>query len=211
MSKTSDGIALKCVVIGDCGVGKTALLLSYTENILPTDEYVPAVYENRVEHVLVDGKVIRIALWDSSEVKDYSRLTPVVYPQTDVFLICFSLVSPDSYHHVFTKWLPEVQRHSPGTPIILAGTKLDLCDSETFMKFKDNKVFPITTEQALQMTKNINAEKYVECSALTQVGMKKVFDEVCRAYITKSYLKRSRKKEKYDKCYCMTNRYCALL
>lgn len=35
--------------------------------------------------------------------EDYDRLRPLSYPQTDVFLICFSLVSPPSFENVKTK------------------------------------------------------------------------------------------------------------
>jgi len=58
----------------------------------------------------------------------FFRLRPLSYPQTDVFLICFSLVSPASYENVRAKWFPEVSHHCPNTPVILVGTKLDLRD-----------------------------------------------------------------------------------
>ncbi len=35
--------------------------------------------------------------------EDYDRLRPLSYPQTDIFLICFSLVSPASYENVKAK------------------------------------------------------------------------------------------------------------
>ena len=41
--------------------------------------------------------------------------------QTDVFLICFSVVSPSSYENVTTKWNPEVKHHCPDAPILLVG------------------------------------------------------------------------------------------
>ena len=52
------------------------------------------------------------------------------YPQTDVFIICFSLVSPASFKNVEIKWSPEIKQHAPGVPIILVGTKLDLRDDK---------------------------------------------------------------------------------
>jgi len=58
--------------------------------------------------------------------EDYDRLRPLSYPQTDVFLICFSLINSSSYENVRAKWFPEITHHCPNTPIILVGTKLDL-------------------------------------------------------------------------------------
>ncbi len=41
--------------------------------------------------------------------------------QTDVFLICFSVVSPSSFENVTTKWYPEIKHHCPDAPILLIG------------------------------------------------------------------------------------------
>ena len=82
------------------------------------------------------------------------------------------------------QWFPEVSHHCPTTPIILVGTKLDLReDKETIEKLKEKKLSPITYAQALQMAKEISAVKYLECSALTQKGLKTVFDEAIRAVL----------------------------
>jgi hypothetical protein len=41
--------------------------------------------------------------------------------QTDVFLICFSVVSPSSHENVVTKWNPEIKHHCPDAPVIVVG------------------------------------------------------------------------------------------
>jgi GTPase SAR1 family protein len=48
------------------------------------------------------------------------------YGMTDVFLICFSVVSPASFDNVAVKWIPELRHHAPATPVILVGTMTDL-------------------------------------------------------------------------------------
>ena len=78
-----------------------------------------------------------------------------------------------------------MNHHAPGTPIILVGTKVDLRDDrETIEKLRERRMSPITYAQGLQMAKEISAVKYLECSALTQKGLKTVFDEAIRAVLS---------------------------
>ena len=100
------------------------------------------------------------------------RSFPVI-AQTDVFLICFSIISPASFENVRAKWYPEVSHHCPNTPVVLVGTKLDLRDDQDTNDLLAKKnLQPLTYAQGLQMAKEINAVKYLECSALTQKGLK---------------------------------------
>ncbi|ETO28616.1 RAC GTPase [Reticulomyxa filosa] len=146
---------------------------------------------------MVDGKPIQLGLWDTAGQEDYDRLRPLSYPQTDVFLVCFSVISRNSYDNVKTKvspWVPEIKHHVPTAPFLLVGTKMDLRnDAEVLKKVGD----PITTEQGQALAKEVGAHKYVECSALTQDGLKAVFDESIRFVCSNVKNKHVLNSEKY--------------
>ena len=62
-------------------------------------------------------------------------------------------------------------------PIILVGTKIDLKkDPDMLASLGQKHMRPVEFEQGLDVAKEIGAYKYLECSALTQLNLKSVFD-----------------------------------
>ena len=105
-------------------------------------------------------------------------MRPLSYPQTDVFLICYSIVDETSLENVKHKWSDEIKYHADGVPIILVGTKLDLrFDSDYVSKMEAQGKRLLTKEQGQEVANQIGAKLHLECSALTQQGLKEVFDK----------------------------------
>jgi len=181
---------IKSVIVGDGAVGKTCLLVSYTTNAFP-HEYIPTVFDNYSATVMVDGRPINLGLWDTAGQEDYDRLRPLSYPQTDVFILAFSILQPHSFQNIKTKWWPEVQHHAPDVPIILIGTKCDLRNDQTLIdSLKSRGMNVVKNEEGRQMAEDIGAAGYIECSALTQEGLKLVFDEAIKAALKDQASKR---------------------
>jgi small GTP-binding protein len=182
--------SIKSVVVGDGGVGKTCLLISYTTNTFPND-YIPTVFDNYSATIMIDGEPIKLGLWDTAGQAEYDRLRPLSYPQTEIFLCCFSVISPDSFYNVKSKWIPEILHHSPkDILILLIGTKTDLRDDlHVLDELAEKNTKPISVDQGIKLAKELGAIQYLECSAASQVGVKEIFDYAIRVVLDPPNLK----------------------
>uniref|UniRef100_A0A7S4NSI6 Uncharacterized protein n=1 Tax=Paramoeba aestuarina TaxID=180227 RepID=A0A7S4NSI6_9EUKA len=174
-------LEVKCVVVGDGAVGKTCMLISYTEGKFPKD-YVPTVFENYEAELTVNDKEVKFSLWDTAGQEGYARIRTLSYPKTDIFLLCFSVVNQPSLANVRDRWYKEIRHHCPHAPLILVGTKIDLRDGEEGGEGGEEKE-TIPTSEGEEMAKDIGALHYLECSALTRNGLKNVFDVALQVVI----------------------------
>ena len=178
--------SIKCVVVGDGAVGKTSLLISYNTNAFPGD-YIPTVFDNYTACVMVDDVPVNLSLWDTAGEDEYDQLRPLSYPGTDVFLLCYIMCSRGSWENIKAKWYPEISHHCPGTPFLLVGTKSDLADDQLILeRLEEMSLTPVTQEESQELANALGAHKFMECSALTQKGLKAVFDEAIRASLHQS-------------------------
>ncbi|KAH7099842.1 P-loop containing nucleoside triphosphate hydrolase protein [Auriculariales sp. MPI-PUGE-AT-0066] len=185
---------VKCVVVGDRGVGKTCLLINYTSNQFPEGS-VPDLFDNYSVATSIDGQMLNISLVDtlSNHEKDH-RLRPLSYPQTDVFLICFKVSAPYTFRNVKEAWLPEIDWFCPGIPFIIVGTQTDLRnDDRELERLTKRKESPVNSTDGEQLANELGAAAYVECSALTRHGIRNVFDTTIRAALDPPPLVKRRK------------------
>ncbi|KAK6182095.1 hypothetical protein SNE40_009857 [Patella caerulea] len=152
---------IKVTVVGDGAVGKSCLLISYTTGSFP-GEYVPTVFDNYSCSIMVDGKPFSVAFFDTAGQEDYDRLRPLSYPQTDVFLICYSVENSNSLANITEKWLPEVNHYCPGVPVAMIACKTDL---------RGRGSHCVTDEEGKKVAKELGVPIFFT-SALTQDGLK---------------------------------------
>lgn len=94
------------------------------------------------------------------------------------------MVRPCSFRNLIDRWLPEIQQHCPGAPLVLVGTQLDLReDVQVLINLAQNQERPVGTEEGRQLAQEVGAVSFAECSALTQKNLKDTFDAAILASI----------------------------
>jgi len=168
--------AIKVALVGDGTVGKTCLLMSYVCQAF-LEDYVPTMFDNFSVIESVDGELVNVILWDTAGQEDYETIrTTTCFPNTHVFILCFSVVHPDSFHNIKQKWLEELKKACPDTPYILVGTKTDLrSDEETVKKLQEKNKEPITAKMGQKRAKEIKALAYLECNAKDIKSVNEIF------------------------------------
>ena len=172
---------IKCVIVGDSAVGKTSLILACATNGFPEDP-IPHVYHNTAIEVKNGNKTVIMEVRDTGGGSEYDLARPLTYTDADVYLLCFSVGSPTSYHNIMSKWYPELCIYGPKTPIILVGTKTDLRqDKEVKEELEWQSLATIEYERGVQLMKEIGAATYMECSSLKERDdVQAIFEEAAK-------------------------------
>ena len=159
---------IKCVAVGDKLSEKTALLITYTTGSYP-GEYVPTTFDNYSANFMVDDQSINLQLWDTACQEGYEKLRPLSYGDTDVFLVCFSLVHPETFENAINVWIPEIIEHCPNSPYILVGTNQKRRDefSENEEEYRSKGFEPVSTENVIEAKSSTLAYDYIECECTT--------------------------------------------
>jgi small GTP-binding protein len=176
--------SLKIIALGDGAVGKTTMLLSYTTNTF-TDTYIPTVFDNYIANIVVDKEIYNLQLWDTAGQEDYDRIRPLCYASTDICLVCYSVINKTSFDNAIYKWKNELNANIPKTPLFLVGLKNDL---------RNTVENPVNEQEAYSLAKNYGFVDHRLCSAMTQDGLKELFE-----YAVKYAVENKNKKEE-KKC-----------
>ncbi|PVU99682.1 hypothetical protein BB559_000496 [Furculomyces boomerangus] len=149
----------KFVVLGYRGVGKTSLILRYTENTF-IENYYPTIEDAHWKTVKFNGITYRFNIIDTAGQDEFSILNSQYAIGIDMYVIVFSVASRlsfDMVHAIYNKILD--QSGVDQIRMVLVGSKSDLVNQRQ-----------VTQEMALETAKELNC-KYIECSAKAEVNI----------------------------------------
>eukprot|EP00475_Leptophrys_vorax_P021530 TRINITY_DN2925_c0_g1_i1.p1 TRINITY_DN2925_c0_g1~~TRINITY_DN2925_c0_g1_i1.p1 ORF type:complete len:209 (-),score=59.71 TRINITY_DN2925_c0_g1_i1:81-707(-) len=117
---------LKFVLIGDSGVGKSCLLLRFTEDSY-SESYTSTIgVDFHFRKVDMNGSRVRIQIWDTAGQERFQTITSAYYRGAHGIILVYDITSRESFEHI-ERWLAQVNLHaSPNTLRALVGNKSDL-------------------------------------------------------------------------------------
>ena len=154
----------KLLLLGDSNVGKTSILLRYTDNYFNLDGLSTLGVDLRNKFVLYQDKKIRLDLWDTAGQERFKGLTKNYIKGGHGFVLVFSLIDRNSFEHLKI-WINDVKNLLDGEyRMVIIGNKKD-CEGKIEIDKKELKEF--SEENKIQI---------FETSAKTGEGIEEAFN-----------------------------------
>lgn len=116
----------KILLIGDSGVGKSSLMLNFTDECF-TETYISTIgVDFKIRTLEVDSKTVRLQIWDTAGQERFKTITTAYYRNANGILIVYDITDNDSFKNV-SKWLEDIDHYSNEKVYkVLVGNKADL-------------------------------------------------------------------------------------
>ncbi|CAH1238937.1 ras-related protein M-Ras-like isoform X2 [Branchiostoma lanceolatum] len=116
----------KLVVVGDGGVGKSALTIQFFQKMFVAD-YDPTIEDSYIQHTEIDGEWAILDVLDTAGQEEFSAMREQYMRTGDGFLLVYSVTDKASYEHI-TQFHTQILRvkDRDSYPMILVANKVDL-------------------------------------------------------------------------------------
>ncbi|XP_013137181.1 ras-related protein Rab-23 isoform X2 [Papilio machaon] len=120
-------VALKVVIVGDGGVGKSSMIQRYCRGTF-TRDYKKTIGVDFLERQIeIDGEEVRLMLWDTAGQEEFDAITKAYYRGAHACVLAFSTTDRDSFLALHS-WKLKVENECGEIPTIIVQNKIDLMD-----------------------------------------------------------------------------------
>jgi small GTP-binding protein len=131
---------IKYIIIGDTGVGKSCLLLQFTDRRFQQAHDLTIGVEFGARFVDVEGKKIKLQIWDTAGQESFRSITRSYYRGAAGALLVYDITRRETFDHLLI-WLEDARQHSnSNTTIMLIGNKSDL-ESKRAVSYAEGEAF----------------------------------------------------------------------
>ncbi|XP_056628006.1 ras-related protein Rab-18a [Triplophysa dalaica] len=157
---------LKILIIGESGVGKSSLLLRFTDDTFDPDIGATIGVDFKVKTLAVDGNKAKLAIWDTAGQERFRTLTPSYYRGAQGVILVYDVTRQETFAKL-DNWLTELDTYCTRNDLVkmLVGNKIDQEDRE------------VERDVGLKFARK-HSMLFIEASAKTRDGVQCTFEEL---------------------------------
>jgi len=159
-------ILYKIILVGESGVGKSSILVRFTDNTF-TPHFAPTLgvdFNVKTIRNKETGQTVKLQLWDTAGQERFKSITQTFYRGSHGVIVVYDVTDPKSFDRC-KNWVEDINQNTQdGMIIILVGNKSDLTSQKK-----------VSTEQGQALADSLNI-KFLETSAKENFGVTQVFD-----------------------------------
>ncbi|KAI5064270.1 hypothetical protein GOP47_0020940 [Adiantum capillus-veneris] len=160
---------VKLLLIGDSGVGKSCLLLRFSDDTFTTSFITTIGIDFKIRTIELDGKRVKLQIWDTAGQERFRTITTAYYRGAMGIILVYDVTDESSFNNI-RNWIRNIEQHaSDNVNKILVGNKADMDESK--------RAISTARGQALAKEYGLN---FYETSAKTNMNVEQVFFTIAR-------------------------------
>ncbi|MES1919295.1 Ras- protein Rab-8B [Bonamia ostreae] len=165
-SKTKFDQLFKIVTIGDSAVGKSSVLIKFTEDIFDIDKTATIGVDFKTKNIQIDGKIVKLQIWDTAGQERFRTITNTYYRDSDGIILMFDVTNRKTFENV-QGWISNIKKNAPDyISVVLIGNKIDLEEKRQ-----------VKTSEGKELAAEHNYP-YIETSAFNSTNVQKCFFQI---------------------------------
>lgn len=161
-------ILFRILIVGDSGVGKSCILVRFTQGIFSTSTDCTIGVDFATKTIQLNNKQIKLQVWDTAGQEGFRSITRSFYRNADGIFLVFNVNNRKSFENC-ESWISEIRNNSPPEVLIyLLGNQCDIPSSKE-----------VSIDDAKNFVKTKGLNGYIETSAKEGLGINDAFTDFC--------------------------------
>jgi small GTP-binding protein len=159
-------ICIKCVFIGDAGVGKSSIITRYVNHTFSDTTFSTIGVDFCVKYVLTDKYKVKLQIWDLAGQTNYRSIARSYYRNAEILFFVFDKKNRETFTN-FNNWINDFRHRLDDIHLVIVGNKCETIISG------------VHTDEAINLANEYNAQ-YYETSARDNININEIFENTVR-------------------------------